>query len=70
MSETVIKVENLGKKYFIGHKATGGYKTFREQIFHHFHNFYSRTKQMVTGREVLEGEEIEEFWALKHYSQL
>jgi len=26
---------------------------------------YSRTKQMVTGRQVLEGEEIEEFWALK-----
>jgi lipopolysaccharide transport system ATP-binding protein len=65
MSETIIKVENLGKKYIIGHQATGGYKTFREQIFHHIHNFYSRTKQMVTGGEVLEGEETEEFWALK-----
>src|SRR4026207_390151 len=65
MSETVIKVENLGKKYIIGHQATGGYKTFREQIFHQIHNFYFRTKQMVTGGEVLEGEETEEFWALK-----
>src|SRR4026207_1100055 len=65
MSETVIKVENLGKKYIIGHQATGGYKTFREQIFHQIHNFYFRTKQMVTGGEVLEGEETEEFWALE-----
>ena len=65
MQDTVIKVENLGKKYIIGHLGKGGYKTFREQITHHFHNFYSRTKQLVTGQQVVEGDEIEEFWALQ-----
>jgi lipopolysaccharide transport system ATP-binding protein len=66
MNDTVIKVEGLGKKYIIGHQSTGGYKTFREQIFQHAHNFYSRTKQLITGQQVLEGQELEEFWALKN----
>jgi lipopolysaccharide transport system ATP-binding protein len=65
MSESVIKAEGLGKKYIIGHKGTGGYKTFREQMLQHVHNFYSRTKKLVSGQEVLEGDELEDFWALK-----
>lgn len=68
MSESVIKAEGLGKKYIIGHQGTRGYKTFREQMLQHAHNFYSRTKKMITGREVLEGDETEEFWALKDLS--
>ena len=64
MSESVIKAEGLGKKYIIGHKGKGGYKTFREQMLQHVQNFYSRTKKMISGQEVLEGDETEEFWAL------
>jgi len=65
MSEIVIKSEHLGKKYIIGHQSTRGYKTFREQMLQHVHNFYSRTKKLVSGQEVLEGDELEDFWALK-----
>lgn len=65
MTGTVIKAENIGKKYIIGHQGKGGYKTFREQVMHHAHNFYSRTRQLVTGKTVTEGDEVEEFWALK-----
>jgi lipopolysaccharide transport system ATP-binding protein len=65
MSETVIKAEGLGKKYIIGHQGTRGYKTFREQVLQHVHNFYSRTKKLISGQEVLEGDETEEFWALR-----
>ena len=65
MAETIIKAEGLGKKYIIGHQGTRGYKTFREQALQHFNNFYSRTKKMLTGQQVLEGDETEEFWALK-----
>jgi lipopolysaccharide transport system ATP-binding protein len=65
MSESVIRAENLGKKYIIGHKGNRGYKTLREQMLQHVGNFYSRTKKLVRGQEVLEGDEIEEFWALK-----
>src|SRR5436190_7497908 len=65
MSGSVIKAENLGKKYIIGHKGTQGYKTFREQMLQHVGNFYSRTKKLVRGQDVLEGDEVEDFWALK-----
>jgi lipopolysaccharide transport system ATP-binding protein len=65
MSESVIKAEGLGKKYIIGHQGTRGYKTFREQMLQHVHNFYSRTKKLVSGQELLEGDELEDFWALK-----
>ena len=65
MAESVIKAVDLGKKYIIGHKGTTGYKTFREQMLRQVHNFYSRTKKLVRGQEVLEGEELEDFWALK-----
>ena len=65
MSESVIKAESLGKKYIIGHEGTKGYKTFREQILQQAQSFYSRTKKLVSGQEVVEGDETEEFWALK-----
>ena len=65
MSEIVIKAENIGKKYIIGHEGKTAYKTFREQMFQHAHNFYYRTKQLLTGEQVLEGDVMEDFWALK-----
>ena len=65
MAATVIKVENLGKKYIIGHLGTQGYKTFREQMIQYAGNFFSRSKQLVSGKQVMDGNEVEEFWALK-----
>ena len=65
MSDTIINIENLGKKYIIGHRGKGGYKTFREQMMQHLQNFYSRTKQLATGQQILEGDVLEEFWALQ-----
>jgi len=65
MAQTVIKAENLSKKYIIGHEEKARYKTFREQVVQHAQNFYSRTRQLVTGKIVVEGDEVEDFWALK-----
>ena len=65
MSELVIKAENLGKKYIIGHKGRETYLTFRDQVIHHLSNFYSRSKRMLSGKQMVEGNEIEEFWALR-----
>ena len=65
MSETVIKSENLGKKYIIGHRERRAIKHFVNKCCQHVHNFYSRTKKLVSGQEVLEGDELEDFWALK-----
>lgn len=68
MSDTIIKVEELGKKYIIGHQGKGGYKTFREQIVDGLGTVFSKTKKMFSGQEVVEGDEMEEFWALKDVS--
>ncbi len=65
MSETVIKVEGLGKKYIIGHQGKGGYKTFRDQIGDSFKTVFSKTKKMLWGQMLVEGDEMEDFWALK-----
>jgi lipopolysaccharide transport system ATP-binding protein len=66
MSDIVIKVENLGKKYIIGHQGNGGYKTIREQLVDGVTNFFSHSKKMLVGQQVVEGDEIEEFWALQN----
>lgn len=65
MSDVVIKAENLCKKYIISHNLDLKYKTLREQMLRHAHNFYARSKNMIKGQQVLEGDETEEFWALR-----
>jgi lipopolysaccharide transport system ATP-binding protein len=64
MPDNIIRVENLGKKYVLGHKGKG-YKTMREQMVHSFQNIFSKTSRMFTGHQIIEGDEVEEFWALK-----
>jgi homopolymeric O-antigen transport system ATP-binding protein len=66
MSSIIIKVENLGKKYIIGHQSRGKYRTLREQMVHGLANVFSKTKRLVTGMQVLEGDELEDFWALRN----
>ncbi len=68
MSETVIKVEGVGKKYIIGHQGKGGYKTFRDQIGDNLKTVFYKTKKMLSGQMVVEGDEVEDFWALKDIS--
>lgn len=65
MSETVIKVENLGKKYIIGHQGKGSYKTFREQVVDGVKGFFSKTGGLISGKQMVDGDEVEEFWALQ-----
>ena len=65
MNESVIKVKNLGKKYIIGHQIKGSYKTFREQMIDSLKSIYSQSKKMLKGQQIIEGDEMEEFWALK-----
>ncbi len=68
MSEKVIKVEGLGKKYIIGHEGNGSYKTMREQMVHGAKSILFHTKQLFSGQQILNGDNIEEFWALKNVS--
>ena len=61
MSNPVIKVENLGKKYIIRHQDTAGYSTLRDTIV-------NSTKYIVhalTNPRSIRETNTEEFWALK-----
>src|ERR1700733_6284760 len=70
MSENAIVVENLSKRYLIGHRyPTGGrhtYTALRDVIGRKIINFARKTADVVRGRQVVVGDQVEEFWALRN----
>ena len=64
---SIIKVENLSKRYIIGHdkQATGGlrYKTLRDSLTHLGRSAYQRLRHPLSPNR--ENTDLEEFWALK-----
>jgi lipopolysaccharide transport system ATP-binding protein len=69
MSDVAIKVENLGKSYLIGHQTgTRGQDSFREVVTRQVGGFVRNVKDMVRGRQIIQGDKVEEFWALQNIS--
>src|SRR6266851_3334598 len=70
MSDTAISVENLSKCYFIGHQSTQRerYTALRDVIAREAHNFTRKALDFVRGRQIVQGDEVEEFWALRDIS--
>jgi lipopolysaccharide transport system ATP-binding protein len=66
MSDTVIHVENLGKKYIIGHQKPERYTALRDVIAHGVKSL-GRKFLPPWGKETAEPE-FDEFWALKDVS--
>ena len=66
MSNTMIRVENLSKKYVIGHQKQGGSKTLRDTITDGAKSL-SR-KLLQSSDHSLSNSNREEFWALKDVS--
>lgn len=60
MSDTVIRVENLGKKYIIGHQKQERYTALRDVIANRSKGLFRRGRSQA--------EVTEEFWALKDVS--
>ena len=67
MSEIVIAVENLSKRYLVGHRSAQRekYTALRDVIGREVRNFARKTVDVIRGRQIVQGDEIEEFWALK-----
>jgi lipopolysaccharide transport system ATP-binding protein len=67
MSDAIITVEDLAKRYLVGHKSAGlrPGDTFRDVIIREARSLSRRALDMARGRQVVQGDEIEEFWALK-----
>ena len=68
MSENIITVENLSKSYLVGHKTVQGYMTFRDVMAREARNFVYRAVDAFRGKEIVQGDKVEEFWALKNVS--
>lgn len=67
MSDIAIKVESLGKSYVIGHnsKEAEQYTALRDVIARNARNLIRSTRSMIRGAPIVQGDEAEEFWALK-----
>jgi homopolymeric O-antigen transport system ATP-binding protein len=69
MSDAIITVERLSKKYLVGHQteAQNGYRyvALRDTIGRGLRNALRKTIDVTRGRQVLQGDTVEEFWALK-----
>lgn len=65
-----IRVENLSKSYLVGHNAPKAerYTAMRDVIARFAHDLARKTRDMLQGRPIIQGDEVDEFWALKDVS--
>jgi lipopolysaccharide transport system ATP-binding protein len=70
MSELAISVENLSKRYLIGHQIARRehYTALRDVIEREARNFLRKAADLLHGRQIVQGDEVEEFWALRGVS--
>jgi lipopolysaccharide transport system ATP-binding protein len=70
MSDVVIRVENLSKRYLVGHRSAQRerYTALRDVISREVRNFARKAVDFARGRQIVQGDEIEEFWALQDVS--
>ncbi len=66
--DVVIRAEGLGKKYLIGHQNLERVPTLRDAIGRNVGKFARTLRDMAGGKEIIAGDDIEEFWALKDLS--
>jgi len=66
MSDIVISAENIGKMYTIGHQAErGGYASLRDVLMQNARTLWNKTKDLAMGKSIIQGDTMEEVWALK-----
>lgn len=70
MSEIAIKVENLSKSYLLGHNKNRRekYVALREVITRNTKSLFRKTLDVLQGKAIIQGDEVEELWALKNIS--
>src|SRR5580658_2215837 len=72
MPASVISVENLSKRYLVGHRAErtldDRHPNFRDMLERSVRNIARKAADVVRGRQVVQGDAVEEFWALQDVS--
>src|SRR6202045_1833456 len=71
MTTPVISVEHLSKRYFVGHRDEGTldqHWSFREILERSVRNSLRNAANVLAGRQLVAGDAVEEFWALRDVS--
>jgi len=68
MTDTIITAENLSKSYLVGHQSRETYIALRDVIARGARNFARKSLDFACGRQIVQGDEVEEFWALREVS--
>lgn len=69
MRDVVIKAESLGKKYVIGHQVEGRrYIALRDVLAQGVRDVWHKTRDLVQGKPIIQGNTLEELWALRDVS--
>jgi len=70
MSDSVISVENVSKRYLVGHQSAqrDRYSSLRDVIAREVRSFARKADDLAHGRQIVQGDDVEEFWALKDVS--
>lgn len=69
MSSPIIQVEGLSKRYLLGHQASQErYQSLRDTLSRAVRSTLRTTRDMLRGKQLIQGDELEEFWALKDVS--
>lgn len=70
MSDISIRIENLSKSYWVGHRSAraNGSSNLREVLAREIKSFSRKAVDFARGRQIVQGDEIEEFWALNNVS--
>jgi ABC-type polysaccharide/polyol phosphate transport system ATPase subunit len=70
MSDIVISAENLSKRYLIGHQSVQRqqYSALRDIIAREGRNVLRKAADLFHGKQIVQGDEVEELWALRNVS--
>ncbi|MET1046708.1 MAG: ABC transporter ATP-binding protein [Hyphomicrobium sp.] len=65
MSDTVIRVDGLSKRYVIGHQRPERYTALRDVAARTVKAWMRAGADVIRGRQLIDGDDVEDFWALK-----
>ena len=65
VTRPIISCEALGKRFLIGHSRVERYTALRDVVGRQFTDLRRKTWDMLRGRQIVQGDEVEEFWALR-----
>lgn len=70
VSDIVIRADHLGKRYLIGHQSAAPerYVTLRDMVASSLREIIRSARDIAAGKEMVSGDEVEEFWALRDVS--